>query len=1051
MSSGASFGEDRYLKYDTRDKIYEKELADFFDNGTTVDNRTIKAEDINEYIWKKILRTDINSKSKIDSTYNEYKGIDNNRGDVRLSGDRLTININNSTIKGTLTFGTPRFDKLRNDIRNDNGNVISRVALSGDNSTDYNAIQEHCGGIRLNKEHVSEWLEKINPRRSYYNYPDNKAYSGIGIYVINAEISITNSEFEPSQRAEPSINTLNVFFCREVNFSNTIFYNEVNFPNAAFSNNAIFNKAIFNGAANYNNVSFSTNYGNYQLGNYCNVNFNGAVFKDNAVFTGIISHGPACFTNASFNGKSAFSKASFRDIASFYSSTFRDLASFTYSRFHKYTYFNMAVFNNIAYFQNTIFNETLILESAIFNKYADFHNMIVRRLYMDSKKPTVGYGPLIFHDHFDLRDSIIASAYFGNVIFTKDADFTDTCFGVFPKESFFENKKQSPQNPYQPSQGPFIGDLQPCAKNISDGEKKRLDKIDNTTITFFKSAKFESTASFIRTVFKVGVYFGNVSFEKEVDFSDTLFGGKKPNGTIITRFADSIQDLYHDIFIIAMTVVNETYSNYFKIYFPDNAITKIVTYATNCYIEGTCTPDIKKEKKNYMFSYLNINKIKLSYDRLPPIEEWVSDNNSVLRSYVDPTPYLPDDRPADNRNDNYTYPENTEPISSSLKKFEAAFRSIGQEGDANKAVYYMYVSKHREDLADNTTPDDGRKNATAVENIFHTNKVRPIFRMIFFGVPSRYGRDLGRLILFSLIILISFTAAYMREQERCNIQCEIYDRTKHMRTCGTHMEGCAAYAADRCDALRRIQQTSEVGPITDNDKFSLRLFQFPVIVKFPLFRSWHDPKTSHHDDFKNHFDLLYEIIKFMFVATLIATASLFIISQTAITLRLISTAFLLSLLVYTMVYKRKYKKKDCKASIIEQIMKKEKEVSALEAAKTILEGDDNSQIKKDDNQGDEGNGNTSHGNGNKDGNFIDAFKEKYDNFEVLIKERFPAAFLLSLVLLFKVGYKDMEVRSTSLFVLIYIEWLLGFVLYAHLFFTLKNTVPLVGALLDKLI
>ncbi|MBF0568377.1 MAG: hypothetical protein HQK95_05860 [Nitrospirae bacterium] len=1003
-----SFGNDNNNEccktYAKRCQIPVDNLTQLLHEGKIINNSEIDAEGIIAFIIESI-ETNKEHYDKRPIIYDIEEQDDNNtkrrrmitlkRHDNITNNNVLAIRIDNSTIKGPLIFNNmiksnsgnigcsneiksePNRDCNNNVAKNE---VINQIVLSkNDPDDDYTKIKQFCG-VDLDRVKVKEWIGNIKQGGGPDDITDR-------IYIVNAQISITNSEVVADQRTEDSILALNVFFCRDIDFSNTLLGNKADFHKAAFGGKAIFKDTRFNGDAKFIHAVFH------------NVaDFTRSIFSKDMIAAKARYYDNATYTSSNFHGLTAFYLTTFDKEADFYHTTYDEQVFFTNSIFRGNVDLSVSTFNNLADFGNTTFIKKLSLAASFFRNYADFHNTIINQLNMKQAKYIQRSN--IFADRFDLRSSIIKEAHIDDNIFKKDADFSFTCFGVFPSANFLDNESIN------------IDNLLPCGDHITDGKNNLPLAIYEDNITIFDDLTIEGKTNFVRTVFKGGVYFNGDTFEKGVNFNDAVFGNTLLKESVISNFYDAIAMLYTDVFKVGVLISGEAYKNYFSEVLPDK-LNRILRYGYNCYIEGRCAEDVRAVKKNYMFSYLNFNSIKINYEQLPAVSGWVNDNNSIRDSFI------PD-------KENVSH---IEPISASLKNFEAAFRANAQENDANKAIYNMYISKYREDLHENIPVNEDRKRITALENFFHTNKVLPIMKMVFFGIPSRFGRDLGRLMIFSLLILFAFTVAYMYGHEDCHRSCENFKKVK----CKSQ---CDAYKINECDTLRRKEGSSSGADESECHRFSLRLIQFPVEIDFKKF----DYK------YKKHFDLFFELAERLILLVVVVLLFLFAIYNRTLVLNIISGLFIIALILSTLRHMSTRQMSDGKlkdeiTNIGKEIERKRNDIEKLNCEIDAIQ---KRQSKK--------NGACQKADKIKTlfDKTIDKIKDEYKEFTERFKNRFPDAFLLSLVLLFKIGYNDTVVRSSSLYVLCFIEWIMGYIIYMHLLYTLKNTVPFLGQLLNMI-
>lgn len=219
----------------------------------------------------------------------------------------------------------------------------------------------------------------------------------------------------------------------------------VNAEFSLFAESLSFEETVFDGHANF-------------LGTVLNqeISFSGSVFREKANFLGAEFFSKAGFPSAVFGGDAVFMGADFREKADFFRSEF--------ARF--------------AYFEGARFRGTLDISLSKFKEYADFRNTSVRLLNFNNDA-----SPAVVEGRADFRRAKISEAHFQDIVFEKNADFSEAQFGI------------------------------------------PLDETDTTEDfkSVFKFVTFESDAYFFKTRFSGYTAIQVVNFNKIANFRDAEF------------------------------------------------------------------------------------------------------------------------------------------------------------------------------------------------------------------------------------------------------------------------------------------------------------------------------------------------------------------------------------------------------------------------------------------------------------------------------------------------------------------------------------------------
>ncbi len=293
-------------------------------------------------------------------------------------------------------------------------------------------------------------------------------------------------------------------FIKYANFVEATFNKQASFKRTIFTENAVFSSATFIGWAIFSDAKFSecsfrrttfNKQANFDRSTFKKeANFSSATFTKNASFSRV-TFNKAVFPAVTFSEYANFNRVTFKKEANFIGATFNKSASFIIATFTEYTSFNRTIFIEKAIFTGAVFKElayfheatlgTLVMNLTKFEKYADFRNVSVKRLNF------LNFSPNVIQGRIDFRNAVITDAHFQNIVFEKDADFSDVRFG---------NTK-------------------------------------NHSAVIFKYITFESDAYFIRTTFSINTdtEFERINFKKDANFTNAKFVTNK--GTLKQKFS----------------------------------------------------------------------------------------------------------------------------------------------------------------------------------------------------------------------------------------------------------------------------------------------------------------------------------------------------------------------------------------------------------------------------------------------------------------------------------------------------------------------------------
>lgn len=340
------------------------------------------------------------------------------------------------------------------------------------------------------------------------------------IFKVKNKVEITKSELRSKDKDAPSVSKGD-FDDVSINAAGALFYDEVEFTGTIFNGIADFRLATFSGESRillgahdtlgggpvlYKAIWHRDNNGNQSFVTSDGEIFRDATFRGKAYFMGAIFSEGVGFYNATFDVAADFSLVTFRGGVDFNNATFRGEADFRCATFTGETHFQKTTFNKLVSFRGkrlyhtpkeTRFDDILFIESAVFKEYADFRDTHIRRLNYKNTIPGIVEGSI------DFRNATISEAYFQDIIFEKDIDFSDVKFSI------------------------------PLEKG------KQMGKL----ATVFRYVTFESDANFIRAEFHSDTVFERIKFKRDANFTDIAFKDFKRGDT--KRFSLSYLTFKH--------------------------------------------------------------------------------------------------------------------------------------------------------------------------------------------------------------------------------------------------------------------------------------------------------------------------------------------------------------------------------------------------------------------------------------------------------------------------------------------------------------------------
>jgi uncharacterized protein YjbI with pentapeptide repeats len=340
-------------------------------------------------------------------------------------------------------FGSPvhkkgvhgALDKEAIMLKLSNGNPLEGYVLKGDDLIDI--IQETDFEIRIRNAVIEGGLDftrlpgdDLEQVQLPGDWDEKKKELFINIRssylnmltVVKNKLVISHSEIGTDDKGF-SVNGEFVLFAESLSFEETVFEGHVNFLGAAMNRD---------------------------------INCSGALFGTKADFLGAEFFSKAGFSRAVFQGEAVFMGADFREKADFFRSEF--------ARF--------------AYFEGAHFRKTLDVSLSKFKEYADFRNTSVRLFNFNNDA-----SPTVLEGRVDFRRAKISEAHFQDIVFEKNADFSEAQFGIL----------------------------------LDEGEKAEDFK------SVFKFITFESDVYFFKTRFSGYTKIQVVNFNKTANFRDAEF------------------------------------------------------------------------------------------------------------------------------------------------------------------------------------------------------------------------------------------------------------------------------------------------------------------------------------------------------------------------------------------------------------------------------------------------------------------------------------------------------------------------------------------------
>ena len=525
----------------------------------------------------------------------------------------------------------------------------------------------------------------------------------------------------------------------------------------------------------------------------------------------------ADFSYSTFGDKVSFDTATFGDEASFNTATFGNYATFPDAHFGNDASFDMATFGDYAIFPRAQFGNDASFVRATFGNYAGFFRAIFLNFNTSCKRSfdhfsddfTRNFNPLMrgivllnnasFDEATFGDDALLAEAKFGNY-----ATFNRTTFGN--RTSFFEATFGN----YASFDAATFGDDALFVRatfgdnasffgaTLGKDTSLRLARVrgnlDLSSTTWEGRADFRGAViqglswtgknhpSGIKGVFDAreakfkNAVIKDVHFSDLVDFSHVEFGGswkfssdkKIPKADSCQRPNDvppAEQSEQKTEEFIFQNLIFEKEVDFLRASFRNNAI-----FVRNRFLDAWDLTGVKLPKKegpedtknpHLCLSFNRINKLFMEREHLGYESSWTEDfslnwrprnalGKSRIRGVIGDDPYTCSDFLDKSREENESgtaldksYGKNksdkkNEDLGEIYKTIESSFRGTNDRLAENEAWYLSMVAERESQYSD-------------VE--YWT------FR-IFADLPSRYGIDLYRVVLVSVVLMLVFTIIY---------------------------------------------------------------------------------------------------------------------------------------------------------------------------------------------------------------------------------------------------------------------------------------------------
>jgi len=583
-----------------------------------------------------------------------------------IQDSSVSIKIRNSIINGGLDFTEAPTSSIETVKLPDSWSALKAEKWRQQKRYSSRAYNKYVHVIN-NKIHiVNSLIQSIKkpekPRSRAINIDKAIFFNKVSFIktMFNGKASFTNSTFDEEVNFNNSIfnnhtKLYNTTFNNKIVFSNASFIEEINFSGSTFIKDATFVGSSFSDTADFRNVTFGQG-ANFERVKFTKeVEFIGASFNSLAKFRGATFNQPASFFNVSFNRASQFDKATFKQAASFNSSTFKQYANFNSISFKKTVNFSNTTFNKDANFRATTFEDKTFFNNTTFSKRANFRDTTF--------KDKTDFNRSTFSGSVNFRESFFHRAiYFSRVTFKQSANFIGVTFSgkanfnsaVFNQEADFTSTTFNMTANFQDATFIQIANFDSASFNklayfrrSTFFNRLHLNLATFETYADFRGAEirmleFNNAKSPIiinghvdfRGAKIADAHFQNISFVKDVNFSDVAFGSNSDeNKPGINKATQQSTPIFATVFRFVTFekdayFVRSLFSGALEL---EQLNFKKNTDFTNANLKGKS----KKDPLIFSFSYIDFNKLRIRWDQLPDISLWITKDSERIKSFVD--------------------------------------------------------------------------------------------------------------------------------------------------------------------------------------------------------------------------------------------------------------------------------------------------------------------------------------------------------------------------------------------------------------------------------
>lgn len=548
-----------------------------------------------------------------------------------------------------------------------------------------------------------------------------------------------------------------VTFVGKAYFSYAKFNRDTSFVRATFDKEANFGLTVFNGEADFPNSTFKQG-----------VNFDRAEFNGYTNFSGVTFSGETIFWNTSFTKVADFRDCSFSGIATFLSTNFIDVADFSNTTFSRNANFQEAVFEKAAYFRKATFYGLLSFANSSFKGYVGLRDTTIKTIYwINFSSSSSVFGLIDILGRVELRDAQVTEAYFEDIFFKDDVDFSDTEFGS-PFLLFDQSDVLNWQKLFNKLKENKISEKNTLANQINE----KLDQtLERHGINLSKVKEFDDSLK-IKFIVALNSILENTDLSYE-EFSEQLDKEnqiakkllKKDRDkltrietTLLNRFL--IESLYPDI-IASKTreIQDDDFATVFRFvtFGSDVSFVRTKFYSNTAFESLTfkketnfTSAEFKKSifsinEPIFSLSYLNFRNLIINFEQLPKLENWVRDSKHRIKGRADRW----------NKSNNLGKP--LQPVSQVLAELESTFLKENKLSDMNEAHYHMKIAELDEKIVDckNTNRD-------FIQCLITTEEGREWLK---WGWSSGYGVKLWRVVKWYIGVWVFFAFIYYALRE----------------------------------------------------------------------------------------------------------------------------------------------------------------------------------------------------------------------------------------------------------------------------------------------